>query len=239
MHWVEAVLAGWDPDADPPPGGPRPFGSGIQGFHSPRSLDVYFDVSSPFAYLGLTQVPALAKLTGVTPRIHPILLGGLFRDIGMVEVPMFAMPPPKMRYTGLEMMRWARWWGQPFDMPRKFPQRTISAQRLCILARDHDALAGVELAITLGRAMWAEQQDLEDPKTLAAALAACGLPVEWVDRTQDPAVKAALVAETAAAAKAGVFGVPTWIIDGKTLIWGQDRLELVIRALGGWDPRHG
>jgi 2-hydroxychromene-2-carboxylate isomerase len=36
-----------------------------------------------------------------------------------------------------------------------------------------------------------------------------------------------------------VFGVPTWIVDEKFLFWGQDRLELVQRALGGWKPEHG
>ena len=85
--------------------------------------------------------------------------------------------------------------------------------------------------------MWAEQRDLEDPTTLAGVLADVGLPREWVERTQEPAIKQALAAETAGAAAAGVFGVPTWIVDRRHLVWGQDRLELVMRMLGGWDPR--
>lgn len=234
MDWVSAVLAGWDPEAGPPPGGPRPFGV-AQPFTSASTLDVYVDVASPFAYLGLTQLPALAQATGVTPRIHPILLGALFRDIGQVDVPMFAMPPPKQRYVALEMQRWARWWGVPFDMPRKFPQRTVTAQRLLLLAGEHT----VQLAIALGRAMWAEQKDLEDAATLEGVLADCGLPREWVERTKEPEVKQRLVDETAAARAAGVFGVPTWIVDGQHLFWGQDRLELVMRALGGWKPASG
>jgi len=234
IAWVEAALAGWEPDAEAPPGGPRPFGEGVQGFTSPRSLDVYFDVSSPFAYFALTQLPALSRLAGVTPRLHPILLGGLFREIGQTEVPLLAMPPPKLRYMSREIDRWARWWGVPFEMPRKFPQRTIAAQRLCLIAREHgDA---TPLATALGRAMWAEQRDLEDAATLRAILGEVGLPREWVERTQDPAIKAALAAETAQAGAAKVFGVPTFIVDGKHLVWGQDRLDLVLRILGGWDP---
>jgi len=239
MPWVDAVLAGWDPDAATPPGGPRPITDGVQGFASPSTLDVYFDVSSPFAYLGLTQLPALTELTGVTPRLHPILLGGLFRDIGQVDVPLFAMPPPKTRYIGLEMSRWARWWGVPFSQPTKFPQRTITAQRLCILAVEQSAADGMRLANVLGRAMWAEQKDLENDDTLRGLLADAGLPREWVERTREPAVKQALIAQTAAAKAAGVFGVPTWIVDGQYLFWGQDRLELVMRALGGWKPVNG
>jgi len=214
MEWVSAVLAGWDPDAGPPPGGPRPLRV-AQPFHTRSTLDVYVDVASPFAYLGLTQLPALAAATGVVPRVHPILLGALFRDIGQVDVPMFAMPAPKQRYTGLEMQRWARWWGVPFDMPRKFPQRTVAAQRLILLARERGA--DLQLAIALGRAMWAEQRDLEDPATLRGVLAEVGLPPEWVERTAEPAVKQQLIDETAGARAAGVFGVPTWIVDGKYL----------------------
>jgi 2-hydroxychromene-2-carboxylate isomerase len=239
MPWVDAVLAGWEPDAKAPPAGPRPFGDGIQGFASPSTLDVYCDVSSPFSYLGLMQLPRLAELTGVTPRLQPILLGALFRDIGQVNVPLFAMPPPKTRYVGLEMTRWARWWGVPFDAPQKFPQRTVTAQRLILLATERGYADAIRLATTLGRAMWAEQRDLEDDDTLRGLLADAGLPREWVERTQDADVKAALAERTAKAKAAGVFGVPTWIVDGTYLFWGQDRLELVMRALGGWKPSHG
>jgi 2-hydroxychromene-2-carboxylate isomerase len=234
MDWVSAVLAGWDPDAGPPPGGPRPLRV-EQPFRSPKALDVYVDVASPFAYLGLTQLPALAEATGVTPRVHPILLGALFRDIGQVDVPLLAMNASKQRYVTLEMQRWARWWGVPFDMPRKFPQRTVTAQRLLLLA----GADAIRLGIALGRAMWAEQRDLEDADTLRGLLADCGLPREWVERTQEPAIKQQLVDETAAARARGVFGVPTWIVDETYLFWGQDRLELVMRALGGWQPACG
>jgi 2-hydroxychromene-2-carboxylate isomerase len=233
MPWVEAALAGWTL-AGPPPGGPRPLAPRAQAVAG-KTLDVYFDVSSPFAYLGLTQLPALAAM-GVRPRLVPILLGALFRDIHQANVPWFAMPAPKQRYFGLEMQRWASWWGQPFELPRKFPQRTITAQRLCLLANADSFESGVRLAIALGRGMWAEQADLEDAETLREIVAAAGLPARWVDDTQDPAIKAQLVANTTAAREAGVFGVPTFIVDGKHLFWGQDRLELVARALAGWTP---
>ena len=52
-----------------------------------------------------------------------------------------------------------------------------------------------------------------------------------LEKTSDPAVKDALVKATEAAVAAGVFGAPTWVVDGKELYWGQDRLVLVERAL--------
>jgi 2-hydroxychromene-2-carboxylate isomerase len=236
MPWLDVALA-WDP-ATPPPR-PRPFGEGMQGFASPSTLDVYCDVSSPFSYLGLTQLPALAKLTGVVPRLQPILLGGLFRDIGQVDVPLLSMPQPKQHYVELEMSRWAHWWGVPFDMPTKFPQRTVTAQRLILIALDRGFDAALRVANTLGRALWAEQRDLEDDDTLRGLLSDAGMPREWVERTREPEVKTALAARTTQAKAAGVFGVPTWIVDEQYLFWGQDRLELVMRALGGWRPANG
>ncbi len=230
LAWVEAALAGWDPDSAPPPGGARPLLEAPPAAPG-ATLEVYFDVSSPFSYLGLTQLPALACATGVTPRLVPILVGALFKDVKQVDVPLFAMPAPKQRYVNLEMARWARWWGEPFAMPAKFPQRTVHAQRLCLLAAERGFDAGVKLAIALGRAMWAEGKDLEDPAVLRAVLEHCGMPGDWIDRTSEPALKAKLVETTAAAASAGAFGVPTFVVNGTELFWGQDRLELVVAEL--------
>lgn len=236
MPWVRAVVDGWDPEAGAPPGGPRPFA--MPGARDGASVDVYFDVASPFAYLGLTQVPALVA-SGARVRLVPILLGGLFKDIGQANVPLFAMPPPKARYVGLEMSRWSRWWGVPFAQPSKFPQRTIAAQRLAVIAAQHGGDAGVRVALALGRAMWAEQRDLEDDATLRAIVDGAGFPADWVARTQDAEIKQALIANTARAKDAGVFGVPTFVVDDRYLFWGQDRLELVAAALGGWKPAAG
>ncbi|MGE0872867.1 MAG: 2-hydroxychromene-2-carboxylate isomerase [Kofleriaceae bacterium] len=235
IEWVRAVVAGWDPDAAAPPGGPRSIAA--RRATAGATLDVYFDVASPFAYLGLTQLPALARATGVVPRLVPILLGGLFRDIGQADVPWFAMPAAKQRYVGLEMTRWARWWGVPFDQPRTFPQRTVAAQRLCVLAGERGFADAARLATRLARAMWAEQQDLEDPETLRSLLDQEQFPRDWVERASDPAVKSALIDNTASARGAGAFGVPTFVVNGRHLFWGQDRLELVARALAGWVPR--
>lgn len=254
MEWVEAMQAGWQLDG-PPPGGPRPLGPAA--IAPGKTLDIYYDVSSPFAYLGLSQLPALVaeRPPGFAPRLVPILLGALFRDIGQANVPWFAMPPPKQRYVGREMQRWASWWGVPFEPPRKFPQRTVTAQRLGILAAAESFDRGVAVASALARAMWAEQRDLEDDATLRDVLVAAGVDAataaRWLAETQSPAIKAQLAANTAAARDAGVFGVPTFVVGNTApagraatdpageaghLFWGQDRLALVASALGGWTP---
>jgi 2-hydroxychromene-2-carboxylate isomerase len=79
------------------------------------------------------------------------------------------------------------------------------------------------------RAYWAEDRDISDDAVLTECIGeGAG---EVLAKTQDPAVKKALIEATEKAATAGVFGAPTWIVDGKELFWGQDRLPLVERAL--------
>jgi 2-hydroxychromene-2-carboxylate isomerase len=113
-------------------------------------------------------------------------------------------------------------------MPAKFPQRTLTAQRLSLVARERGAPLAEQIALAraLGAAMWADGRDLEDDGVLAAVLAAQHLPGDWLAATRDPAIKQLLADETAAARAAGVFGVPSFRV-GDELIWGQDRLDLV------------
>ena len=67
-----------------------------------------------------------------------------------------------------------------------------------------------------------------------AGLDGLGLPGALIEATQAPAIKAELAANTAAAQALGVFGVPTFIVNGTHLFWGQYRLEHVGKALTGW-----
>jgi 2-hydroxychromene-2-carboxylate isomerase len=169
--------------------------------------------------------------------MHPIALGALFRDLGTANVPLFDFVPAKRRYIELDMQRWARWWGVPLAMPAKFPQRTLTAQRLSLVARARGAPVDAQIALAraLGAAMWADGRDLEDDATLASVLAAQQLPADWLAATREPAIKELLARETADARAAGVFGVPSFRVGdaatGDALIWGQDRLDLVAHAL--------
>ena len=234
IPWVEAALAGWDLESTPP-GGPRSYGRDVTPFASPHTLEVYFDVASPYAYYALTQLQGLARVTGMTPVMRPILLGGLFRDLGQVGVPLFAFPAPKQRYMIADLRCWHAWFGVPFAMATRFPQRSISAQRLLHVAAPEERLM---LGLAIARAMWAEQRDIEQVATLRAILEECGLPTSYIDRIAEPAIKAALIAEGATAKERGVFGVPTFIVNqvsgGSHLVWGVDRLDLVTRYAAGW-----
>lgn len=194
---------------------------------SKRRLEVYWDFSSPFAYLGAMQVAALAERTGATVDWHPILLGGLFRAIGTPDVPLATFPEAKQRHMLKDLHRWAAFWRVPFRFPSRFPMHSLKALRTYV-ALPEERRAHFRDATF--RAAWAEDRDITDDAVLAECVADEAAARDAFARANSEEVKSSLRASTERAASRGVFGVPTFIV-GDELFWGQDRLELVEAAL--------
>lgn len=193
----------------------------------PAKLHVYWDFSSPFAYLGSTQVDAVAKRAGADVVWHPMLLGGLFRSIGTPDVPLATMPQVKQQYILKDLHRWAAYWGVPFAFPSRFPMSSLRALRIYV-ALPEERRASYREAVF--RAAWAEDRDINDDAVLTACIGDSAAAKEAFLRANSDDVKKALRDETDEAAKKGVFGAPTFLV-GDQLFWGQDRLELVEDAL--------
>lgn len=191
---------------------------------STRTLEVFWDFSSPFAYLGVTQLAALAARTGCTIVDRPILLGGLFKSIGTPTVPLATFSPEKQAHVAKDLDRWAAYWGVPFRFPSRFPTSSVLALRTW-LALPAEARAAFRDRVF--HAYWAEDQDIADPAVLARAVGDEQLAADALARAGSDEVKAELRARTEEAAARGVFGVPTFVVDGGAPTWGQDRLALV------------
>jgi 2-hydroxychromene-2-carboxylate isomerase len=197
-----------------------------------HTLELYWDFSSPFAYLGSTQAEALAKRTGAELIWRPMLLGAVFKAIGQVDVPLAAFSAPKQRHVSQDMQRWADFWGVPYKFPTRFPMNSVKALRAWLALPDDRRDGFRERTF---RAYWAEDRDIGDEAVLRELI---GDGADGVlARCATPEIKQALFAATDRAVQAGVFGAPTWIVDGKDLYWGQDRINLVEKALGG-TPRY-
>jgi 2-hydroxychromene-2-carboxylate isomerase len=192
-------------------------------------LDFYFDFISPYAYFAWKRIQNIADAAGRELAVHPVLLAGMldhWGQLGPAEV------EPKRRFTSRDVARYAIDHNLPLRGPAQHPFHPLAALRAVLVAGD-DAATAITALFDAG---WGRGIDMADPAQLAAALSDAGLDgPALLAGTQDPAIKQRLREKTEAAIAAGVFGVPTVVVDGE-LYWGNDRLHYVERALKGDDP---
>jgi 2-hydroxychromene-2-carboxylate isomerase len=193
-----------------------------------RTIEYFFDVGSPTAYLAWTQLPKIAAETGAQIAWRPMLLGGVFKATGNASP---VTVPAKGRWMNDDIARWARRYGVPFAFNPHFPINTLSLMRGAAglqMRRPADFLPYLDV---VERAMWEAPKNLGDPAVLAETLAGAGFDAsEFMALVADPEVKANLVATTEEAVARGVFGAPTFFV-GDAMFFGQDRLDFVREAL--------
>lgn len=199
-------------------------------------VDFYFDYSSPFAYLASQRVEVVL---GEAARWRPMLLGGLFREVGMVDVPYFAQSEAKQRHTARDLVRQAARRKTPFAWPSRFPMNSVLPLRVTLAARATESPEGRELIRRIFRAYWAEDRDISDAEVVSAICDDVGFEGRsLVQAAQAPEIKAALREATSGAAAAGVFGAPTFVVHapeaGPRLYWGADRLDMAVMAANGF-----
>ena len=200
-----------------------------------KRVDFYYDFSCPYAYLAHTQIEALCERAGAELIWRPMLLGGVFQAIGAPQIPASTMSVNKARLNDLDMRRWADHFGVPLVMPPTHPNRTVLALRAALAAEE--ALPRASRA--LFHAYWALGKNLAEPNVVRETLDGAGLDgATLVRRADDPILKEALRARTDEAIALDIFGAPSFIITvpgiPRQLFWGQDRLDFVEKALGGW-----
>ncbi len=195
-----------------------------------RTLEFWFDFSCPYAYVASTRIEALAGRVGAELRPRPMLLGGVFKARGVPQNLSATLIAPKARHNADDMRRQAQLAGVPLHMPPGHPLRTVEALR-CLLAVGEPYMP---LAHRFYRAYWVEGRDIGQGEVVDAILTEHGLDAAAVRaRAGSDEIKAELRRNTDEAIERGVFGVPTCVVDGE-LYWGQDRLDMVEAALGGF-----
>lgn len=196
-----------------------------------RTVDYYFAPQSPWVYLGHQRFADMVRRAGATVRVMPIDLGGKVFPISG-GLPLGQRAPQRQAYRLVELQRYSQHLGAPLNLkPRFFPVGGDDAARLIIAA---DLALGSEAAMKVTGAVlaacWAQERNIADEKVLTQLLAEQGLPAALLEQSHSQAAQERYESYTQQAIDAGVFGAPSYVMDGE-IFWGQDRLDFVERAL--------
>ncbi len=198
-----------------------------------QRLEFHFDFGSPNAYLAHRVLPTIEERTGLSFEYVPVLLGGVFKATGNVS-PAISMQGIKNKgeYQQLEMRRFiARNKIDAFAQNPHFPVNTLLIMRGAIAAKRMGCFP--RYVDEVYRHMWSEPKKMDDPQVIRGALASSDLPAEeLIAATQDPEIKAKLMANTEASVARGNFGSPSFFL-GEEIYFGKDslrELEDAIRA---------
>ncbi|MES2977420.1 MAG: 2-hydroxychromene-2-carboxylate isomerase [Pseudomonadota bacterium] len=194
------------------------------------TIDYYFTPQSPWTYLGHARFSEIAREAGATVRVLPVDMGAVFAISG--GLPLGKRAPQRQAYRLVELERFSRSLKVPLNLqPRHFPVVGDAASRLIIAA---DQQGGSDLSMRLAgkifAAVWAGERNIADAAELAALAAEAGADPACVADAQQESVQQRYEANTRQAIDAGVFGAPSYVVDGE-MFWGQDRLEFVREKL--------
>lgn len=193
----------------------------------PVVIDFIFDFGSPNGYLAWKALPGVAERAGAQVNLIPCLLGGIFKATNnRSPVEAFGEVKGKLAYEALETRRFVVKHGlSAYRHNPNFPVNTLLIMRGLIAARRLGV--GERYLETVLAAMWETGRKMDDPEVVRSVLDDAGLDgAALLAATQDPEVKAELVANTEAAVARGVFGVPTFFV-GDEMFFGKDRLGQV------------
>jgi 2-hydroxychromene-2-carboxylate isomerase len=203
----------------------------------PKLIDYYFTPVSPYTYLGHERLLEIAARHGATIAVKPVDYGRIFPVSG--GLPLKQRAPQRQAYRLIELERWSKHLGKPFNVrPKFFPVSPDAAARWIIAAQargaadalraDADAL---RLAGALLHAVWAEERDISDEPTLTSIAKEQRLdPALLAAGAASPDTASRYDALTQEAIERQIFGAPTYVYRDEPF-WGQDRLDFLDRAL--------
>jgi len=197
-----------------------------------RSIRVYSDYKSPYAYLAKDLAYALERETGA--RLEwlpytldiPAYLGSATLDAGgnVVEASRNAHQWRRVKYSYLDCRREANRRGLTIRGPRKIFDSALAnigmlyAQQRGVFRAYHDRVF---------ERFWQRELDIESPVALAAVLAECGADTKDFIAFLDGEGRRELDRIQREAEAAGVFGVPSYLLDDGDLYWGREHLPRI------------
>ena len=198
------------------------------------TIEYYYALASPWSYLGNEALWRIAAETDA--NIDPIIINYdlMFTAAGTIPLP--GRPPLRKAYRLIELQRWSEIRGVALNPAPRFyrgeveePDELLAA--LAVTAAKMAGLDSLKLGHAITRALWAEERFPFRPDELQAIADAEGFNgAALLKAAAETDTMAAYEAATQRSINRGVFGMPFYIVNDEPF-WGQDRIELLERAV--------
>uniref|UniRef100_A0A673SX54 Glutathione S-transferase kappa n=1 Tax=Suricata suricatta TaxID=37032 RepID=A0A673SX54_SURSU len=207
----------------------------------PRTLELFYDVLSPYSWLGFEVLCRYKKLWNINLQLRPSLIAGIMKDSGN-QPP--ALLPRKAQYLKDDIKRLGEHIQVPLQFPKDFfsvilEKGSLSAMRFLTAVNLERPEMLEKVSRELWMRVWSRDEDISEPKSILAAAEKAGMSTEQaqglLEKISTPKVKNELKETTNAACKYGAFGLPITVahLDGQThMLFGSDRMELLAHLLG-------
>ncbi len=188
-----------------------------------KTIEFYFDFSSPYAYIGYKEIKRLEKKNSFKIRFMPIFLGGLHNAAGITPAAFISI---KAKYMIRDTKLVSEKKNIKFIFNSYFPIKTVNFMRGAIIAEEGNF---EKIYIEkIFNAIWKDGLNMNDATVIDKVLKNTDLnPQKFLTQATDEKIKDKLKKLTEDALKKGIFGTPTYMVN-KKIFWGQDRLSYAI-----------
>ncbi|XP_003422855.1 glutathione S-transferase kappa 1 isoform X2 [Loxodonta africana] len=207
----------------------------------PRTLELFYDVLSPYSWLGFEVLCRYQHIWNVDLQLRPSYISGIMKDSGNKPP---SLLPRKELYMTNDLERLRQHFQVPIHVPKDFfsvvfKKGSLSAMRF-LTAVDLELPEMLEkVSRQLWMCAWSMNEDITDLQSILAAAKEAGMSADQaqgiLEKISTPRVKNQLKETTEAACNYGAFGLPITVahVDGQThMLFGSDRLELLAHLLG-------
>ncbi len=185
-------------------------------------IEFWFDFASNYSYLSMMRIEELAASAHVSIRWRPFLLGPIFKSFGWNNSP-FVLQKEKGLYMWKDMIRQCDKYGVPWKQPSVFPRLSVLPARVALYGAEQPWIGEFCKKVMLHN--FALDQDIHAEESIIEILKQLGLAASpIIEAAQDAANKRELKEQTEMAKALGIFGAPTFFVNGE-MFWGNDRLD--------------
>lgn len=186
-----------------------------------KPIDLWYSIGSTYTYLTVARLPDYARRNDVSFNWRPFNVRSVMME--QKNIP-FAGKPEKTAYMWRDIERRAVKYGLPVSVPAPYPlEELVLANQVALLGNREGW--GQAYTVETYRLWFVEGLPAGSEPNVSRAVSHAGQdPGRVLKVARSPEIVDALVAETEICRDAGVFGAPSFVVDGE-VFWGDDRLD--------------